>query len=387
MKLALDIGGSLAKLIIFVPNDLSALFEDTARDFRSDPAVITDLTIENTLTLGGSIYFARFETKAVDKCLDFIARYRLNLLTDEGYASAVLNGEPAPDDDVKGVICATGGGAFKFEDDINTRAGCTLERCDEMKSLITGLNFVTRALPRECWVYFPRFNETEPRRAIPADDKLFPYLLVNIGSGVSIIRVDDNDQFRRVDGSSMGGGSFYGLCRLLTSATGFDEILELADRGDNKNVDMLVRDIYGSGYDKVGLTPDTIAASLGKAGRDADEADIANSILKLVCLNIAQIAFLNAERHNIRSIYIGGHFIRNHHIAMATISAGIEYWSVGQMHARFLRHEGFLGALGSLVVPADKSPRGMHRSMSSTTFVRPFPPYLAGVDLLQAPDD
>lgn len=75
---------------------------------------------------------------------------------------------------------------------------------------------------------------------IPAavDSELFPYLLVNIGSGVSIIRVDGpgEGQHTRVSGSSVGGGTFWGLCRLLTGRRDFDEMLELSMQGNNANV-------------------------------------------------------------------------------------------------------------------------------------------------------
>lgn len=70
------------------------------------------------------------------------------------------------------------------------------------------------------------------------DAELFPYLLVNIGSGVSIIRVDGpgEGQHTRVSGSSVGGGTFWGLCRLLTGRRDFDEMLELSMQGNNANV-------------------------------------------------------------------------------------------------------------------------------------------------------
>jgi type II pantothenate kinase len=70
------------------------------------------------------------------------------------------------------------------------------------------------------------------------DSELFPYLLVNIGSGVSIIRVDGpgEGQHTRVSGSSVGGGTFWGLCRLLTGRRDFDEMLELSMQGNNANV-------------------------------------------------------------------------------------------------------------------------------------------------------
>ena len=63
--------------------------------------------------------------------------------------------------------------------------------------------------------------------------QLFPYLLVNIGSGVSMIKVEGEGQYERISGSSLGGGTFWGLCRLLTGCTSFDEMLELSARGDN----------------------------------------------------------------------------------------------------------------------------------------------------------
>lgn len=71
-------------------------------------------------------------------------------------------------------------------------------------------------------------------------ENIGPYLLVNIGSGVSIIKVDGEGKHQRVSGSSLGGGTFWGLARLLTGCNGFDEVLELSAQGDNKNVRVVV---------------------------------------------------------------------------------------------------------------------------------------------------
>ena len=69
-----------------------------------------------------------------------------------------------------------------------------------------------------------------------ADSDLYPYLLVNIGSGVSLLKVEGDGQYERVSGSSLGGGTFWGLCRLLTRCKSFDEMLELSMRGENSKV-------------------------------------------------------------------------------------------------------------------------------------------------------
>ena len=68
---------------------------------------------------------------------------------------------------------------------------------------------------------------------------------------------------------------------------GFDELLELADLGDHRHVDMLVRDIYGGSYQTLGLPADVIASSFGLAARHPDEtrevADLVKSLLITVC--------------------------------------------------------------------------------------------------------
>ncbi len=88
--------------------------------------------------------------------------------------------------------------------------------------------------------------------------------MVNIGSGVSILKVTGEDSYERVSGTSLGGGTLWGLLSLLTDAESYDDMLELSKFGDNKNVDMLVGDIYGGSYSKIGLKATTIASSFGK---------------------------------------------------------------------------------------------------------------------------
>lgn len=61
---------------------------------------------------------------------------------------------------------------------------------------------------------------------------------------------------------SLGGGTFLGLCCLLTSCASFEEALSMAEEGDSTKVDKLVRDIYGGDYTKFGLPGDSIASRL-----------------------------------------------------------------------------------------------------------------------------
>lgn len=93
---------------------------------------------------------------------------------------------------------------------------------------------------------------------------IYPYLLVNIGSGVSMIKVLGRRRFERIGGTSLGGGTLWGLLSLLTGARTFDDMLQMAEAGDNGAVDLLVGDIYGKGYGKIGLKSTAIASTFGK---------------------------------------------------------------------------------------------------------------------------
>ncbi len=107
-------------------------------------------------------------------------------------------------------------------------------------------------------------------------------LLVNIGSGVSLLkihkgeecpqlnshamqwRIPDVGSVERVSGCSVGGATFLGLSRLLTRAQSFEEAVELASQGDNSRIAMLVKDIYGGEYSRLNLPGDVVAADFGK---------------------------------------------------------------------------------------------------------------------------
>ena len=337
---ALDIGGSLAKLVYF----------------SREP---------NSQELGGRLNFLNFETDRIGQCFEFVQQ----LLKTKQQA---LNGSRP------GELCvmATGGGAYKYYDDMKKVLGVEVLREDEMECLIMGLDFFIAEIPREVFAY----SDTDPIHFEEPRGDIYPYLLVNIGSGVSMVKVSCPKQYERIGGTSLGGGTLWGLLSLLTGARTFDHMLAMADRGDNTTVDMLVGDIYGTDYGKIGLKTTTIASSFGKVfkmkrqgeseaedgsglsngdpqradGSAAPERafapeDISRSLLYAVSNNIGQIAYLQCEKHNLERIYFGGSFIRGHRQTMSTLSYAIKFWSNGEKKAYFLRHEGYLGSVGAFL--------------------------------------
>eukprot|EP00160_Parvularia_atlantis_P017017 Unigene5680_Nuclearia_a/m.17335 Unigene5680_Nuclearia_a/g.17335 ORF Unigene5680_Nuclearia_a/g.17335 Unigene5680_Nuclearia_a/m.17335 type:complete len:775 (+) Unigene5680_Nuclearia_a:34-2358(+) len=320
---ALDIGGSLSKVVYFSRKQV---------DYDAGDG-----------SPGGRLHFERFPSKPLDECLRFVER-----ITEDSRRA----GRPL-------VIRATGGGAHKYADEIYRRLGIRLQPFDEMRCLIVGLNFLLREVPYEVFTVQPDTSAMSFQE-LPRWDGVFPYMLVNIGSGVSILKVTSPTTYQRVSGTSLGGGTLWGLLSLLTDCKDYDSMLALATQGDNRNVDMLVGDIYGMDYGSIGLKSTTIASCFGKcfqreSGSDAPKPqfrpeDICKSALLMVSNNIGQIAYLNATVHNISRIYFGGSFIRGHVDTMRTISYAISFWSKGSAQALFLRHDGYIGALGAFLV-------------------------------------
>ena len=86
--------------------------------------------------------------------------------------------------------------------------------------------------------------------------------------------------------------------------------------------------------------------------------------------NIGQIAYLLAEKHGVKNIYFGGSFIRGHRQTIATLAHAITFWSKGESKAHFLRHEGYLGAVGAFLKRQPVN-WGRKNSFEDTTRLRP----------------
>lgn len=99
----------------------------------------------------------------------------------------------------------------------------------------------------------------------------------------------------------IGGGTLLGLANLLTGVNDFEKILEMSRRGNNNNVDMLVKDIYGENSPFKELNGDLLASSFAKVAFDNEfdgklkfndvsekysKEDILNSLVFMISFNI-----------------------------------------------------------------------------------------------------
>ncbi|XP_026273720.1 pantothenate kinase 3 isoform X1 [Frankliniella occidentalis] len=352
----MDIGGTLAKLVYFEPKDITPdeanaeveTLKNIRRYLTKNSAYGKTghrdiyLQMDNVEVRGrkGSLHFIRFPTSEMGNFLE--------LAKSKGMATLVTT------------VCATGGGAFKFEDSFQREVNMKLMKFDELDSLIRGILYIETNNPKECY-YFSDPTSDENCQKVPYDlSNPYPFLLVNIGSGVSVLTVQGPNQYRRITGTSLGGGTFLGLCCLLTGCNTFEEAIELATGGDNTRVDKLVKDIYGGDYEKLGLPGDLVASSFmgvcsfGQMNTKEKRAtvsreDLARATLVTITNNIGSIARMCACNEKINNVVFVGNFLRVNPISMKLLAHAMEYWSKGTLKALFLEHEGYFGAVGCLL--------------------------------------
>jgi type II pantothenate kinase len=348
--------------------------------------------------LQGEFHFVHFETRRMQQAMDLIRTNNLHLNIKK--------------------MGATGGGAHKFAAEWEKELGIIMHKEDELDSLVAGMQFVLRTVVGECYSFRPANStsstssvnlsretsfrnepsssfeseselssmkgtsvngeevegvfipETPPlavdewwwsrkvRRDAVSSSETYPYLLVSIGTGVSILRVDGPRKYERISGSTIGGGTYWGLIRLLTDIEDFDDVMRMVANGDPTKVDMMVGDIYGDKSDaleKLGLPANLVASSFGKLVAKEDPAsglkqeDLARALLMMITNNIGQVAYLNAKLSKTKRIYFIGNFLRQNTISQRRLSFAIDYWSKGEMEALFLEHEGYFGALGAFL--------------------------------------
>lgn len=346
----MDIGGTLSKLVYFEPKDMT--------DDESDSEIETLKNIRRYLTKNsaygstghrdihlqmdnvevggrtGTLHFIRFPTSEMGNFLE--------LAKSKGMATLITT------------VCATGGGAYKFEDSFRREVNMKLAKFDELDSLIRGMLYVETNNPRECY-YWANPTDSDRCHKVAYDfSKPYPFLLVNIGSGVSVLAVYGPHDYRRVSGTSLGGGTFLGLCCLLTGCNSFEEAIELASAGDNSHVDKFVKDIYGGDYQRFGLPGDLVASSFGQMNSkekrtSVSREDLARATLVTITNNIGSLARMCAINEKVNRVVFAGNFLRVNPISMKLLAYAMDYWSNGTLKALFLEHEGYFGAVGCLL--------------------------------------
>uniref|UniRef100_A0A2R8ZHF9 pantothenate kinase n=1 Tax=Pan paniscus TaxID=9597 RepID=A0A2R8ZHF9_PANPA len=191
----------------------------------------------------------------------------------------------------------------------------------------------------ECY-YLANASEPQQCQKMPFNlDVPYPLLVVNIGSGVSILAVHSKDIYKRMTGTSLGEGTFLGLCSLLTGCESFEEALE-----------MLTHDIYGGDHERFGLPASSFRNMIYKEKRESvSKEDLARATLVTITNNFGSVARKCAVNEKINRVVFVGNVLCVNTLSMKLLAYAPDLSSKGQLKALFLEHEGYFGAVNALL--------------------------------------
>ena len=178
-------------------------------------------------------------------------------------------------------------------------------------------------------------------------DSPTPFILVDLGTGTSILSVD-GAMVRRLGGTALGGGTLVGLSRLLTRRNlNYSELCDLAQNGIRSKIDLQVQDVYEVG--EVSISPHFTASNFGKIALggigSSEESDWVLGAIGMIGENIGLLACSFAEAAQCNLVCYGGATLRN--IPALTDVLSDTTVCMGKRPV-ILPHCEYLGALGAL---------------------------------------
>eukprot|EP01063_Lacrimia_lanifica_P012472 TRINITY_DN1912_c0_g1_i1.p2 TRINITY_DN1912_c0_g1~~TRINITY_DN1912_c0_g1_i1.p2 ORF type:complete len:520 (+),score=206.43 TRINITY_DN1912_c0_g1_i1:140-1699(+) len=353
-----DIGGTVGKCVFLY--DKKAGTDDVKESllakgrFGETGERVTELDFDAP-SMNGRVHFVKWETHRVQTFCNRVQDERARILQctpPDDQQSPPTSPTNAPQ---RHDIYATGGGAFKFQDALHSTFGVKYHKVPEFDSLVLGLRYLLESHPES--MYTIRNKVVAPAAFSPSQ---YPIAVCNIGSGVSVLKILADGTFERLGGTSIGGSTFYGLCKLmLGSRRTFEECLALAHEGNPAEVDITVGDIYGeTGASLLDLPIAAPASSFGKlvsmSDEDVDRVDpaaVAASVLAMTTQAIQQIATGLAKKGGCGAVFFTGGFLRGNELSQTKLC---EFARLAGEEAYFLRHAEYAGALGCLVKAYDK---------------------------------
>lgn len=222
------------------------------------------------------------------------------------------------------------------------KVGLTGGRAEQLRQLVTTEKEFAYVVEFEATLKGVRFllerENIDLKRAI----------ITNIGSGTSVHYMND-DTYKRVSGTGIGGGTLIGLSALLTGVFNYNEMSELAQQGSRKSIDLMVADIFKGQEIPAPLHPDLTASNFGKVGidlrSDYKQEDVLATVARLVGEVITTLSIQLAQQYEVDDIIYIGTTLKDHPVLREVIA---DYTVIKQKNPIFLDDQGYSGAIGAL---------------------------------------
>ncbi len=172
------------------------------------------------------------------------------------------------------------------------------------------------------------------------------FVMALLGTGTAFAAVRDGVA-THLGGAALGGGSFSGIASRVDPSLSYERMIAGAERGDRRNVDTMIADVYPDGIGRIG--PDLTASHLA-AARAGSLDDFLAGLLNLHGESIGQIAAARALTARLPRIVLAGGFGHNNPKLVSSIMAMAGLFGVG---VETIPAPGFAGALGAALIAAE----------------------------------
>lgn len=129
-------------------------------------------------------------------------------------------------------------------------------------------------------------------------------IIVSMGTGTAIVGALADGSVSHMGGTGVGGGTILGLASRLLGVQNIETLIEMAERGDLRNVNLTVSDISKEALSN--LAPNITASNFGKLSDTATQEDIAMGIFNMVLESIGALARFAMLRSGLENIVLTG---------------------------------------------------------------------------------
>lgn len=128
-------------------------------------------------------------------------------------------------------------------------------------------------------------------------------IVVSVGTGTALIEATP-DTIKHLGGSGVGAGTLFNICNRFLGINSFDEIYELAKKGNIGKIDLRIGDVIDKEIET--LPKDLTLSNFGKFDIDAKKEDITLGLVNMVFEVIGMMAAFASIRSDIKDIILIG---------------------------------------------------------------------------------
>ncbi|SOV82616.1 pantothenate kinase, putative [Plasmodium sp. gorilla clade G3] len=211
----------------------------------------------------------------------------------------------------------------------------TCGRKDEMNCIMNGIHTLFNVDK----AFFKHETFLNVKVPVRITSSVHPFIIANIGSGISILKSNGYDSYQRIAGTAIGGGTLMGLAKIILDYISFEELIKCAeDKNKNVSFDLKMKHIIGDAPVDGCMHANTLASCFGclrnilkeKKEKNGDNKkihhEVAKGLIQMVSYNIGYMVYLLSKMHNVKRIFFSGKYISNHEYIMESLTHGVYYY-------------------------------------------------------------